>query len=45
VNTSRIRELRPRSHGDFTVVLKNGAELTMSRGYRSQLEGWLRQPL
>jgi two-component system, LytTR family, response regulator len=45
VNTARIRELRPRSHGDFTVVLKNGAELTMSRGYRPQLEGWLRQPL
>jgi two-component system, LytTR family, response regulator len=45
VNTARIRELRPRSHGDFTVVLKNGAELTMSRGYRAQLEEWLRQPL
>jgi two-component system, LytTR family, response regulator len=45
VNTARIRELRPRSHGDFTVVLANGAEVTMSRGYRPQLEAWLRQPL
>lgn len=45
VNTARIKELRPRSHGDFTVVLVNGTELTMSRGYRPELEAWLRQPL
>lgn len=45
VNTSRIRELHARSHGDFTVILKNGSELVMSRGYRSQLETWLRQPI
>jgi two-component system LytT family response regulator len=45
VNTERIRELQPRSHGDYTVVLKNGAELVMSRGFRPQFEHWLRQPL
>ena len=45
VNTERIRELRPRGHGDFTIVLLNGRELTLSRAYRSQLERWLRQPL
>jgi two-component system, LytTR family, response regulator len=45
VNTARIRELRTRSHGDFTVVLQGGAEVPMSRGYRAQLESWLRQPL
>jgi two-component system, LytTR family, response regulator len=45
VNTARILELRPRSHGDFTVVLRNGEELTMSRGYRAAIESWLRQPL
>ena len=45
VNTSRIRELRTRTHGDYTLVLKTGAELTLSRGYRSQLEQWLQQPL
>lgn len=45
VNTDRIRELRPRGHGDFTVVLHDGRELTLSRAYRSQLERWLRQPL
>ncbi len=45
VNVAQIRELRARSHGDFTVVLKDGAELAMSRGYRANLESWLRQPL
>ena len=45
VNTDRIRELRPRGHGDFGIVLHDGRELTLSRAYRSQLERWLRQPL
>jgi two-component system, LytTR family, response regulator len=45
VNTDRIRELQPRSHGDYTVVLKSGLELVMSRGFRPQFEHWLRQPL
>lgn len=45
VNVSRIRELRSRSHGDFTVVLKDGSRLGMSRGYRANLESWLRQRL
>jgi two-component system, LytTR family, response regulator len=45
VNTDRIRELRPRGHGDFTIVLHDGRELTLSRAYRLQLERWLRQPL
>ena len=45
VNTERIQELQPRSHGDYTVVLKDGTELIMSRGFRSQFEQWLRQPL
>lgn len=45
VNTDRIQELQPRSHGDYIVALKNGTELTLSRLYRSHLEAWLRQPL
>ena len=45
VHTSRIHALHVRSHGDYTLVLKDGTELTLSRGYRAQLEGWLRQPL
>ena len=45
VNTDRIVELQPRTHGDYVVILKSGTELTLSRGYRGQLEGWLKQPL
>jgi len=45
VHTDRIQELQPHSHGDYTVVLKDGTELKLSRKYRSQLEAWLRQSL
>jgi two-component system, LytTR family, response regulator len=45
VNTSRFRELRPISHGDFSLILNDGMELTLSRAYRPQMEGWLRQPI
>ena len=45
VNTSRLRELQSLSHGDFTLLLKDGTELTLSRAYRSQVEAWLRQPI
>jgi two-component system, LytTR family, response regulator len=45
VNTSRVRELHPRSHGDYTLVLKDGRELLLSRAHRAGLEGWLRQRL
>jgi two-component system LytT family response regulator len=45
INTERIAELQPRSHGDYTVLLKDGTELIMSRGYRAHLEQWLKQPL
>jgi two-component system LytT family response regulator len=37
VKVDRIRELSPLTHGDFAVVLKDGTQLTMSRGYRSRL--------
>jgi len=45
INTDRIIELQPRTHGDYGIILKDRTELTLSRGYRSQLEGWLRQSL
>ena len=45
VNTSRIAELQPRTHGDYAVILKGGVEVSLSRGYRSQFESWLQQPL
>jgi two-component system LytT family response regulator len=37
VNLERIRELQPSFHVEFTVVLKDGAELTSSRGYGEPL--------
>jgi two-component system LytT family response regulator len=45
VNTSRVRELRSLSHGDFAVILKDGTELTLSRAYRPHVEAWLRQSI
>jgi len=44
VNTDRIRELYPRSHGDYVVVLRDGTEVTLSRSFRPALEKWLRHP-
>lgn len=37
VNTAHVRELRPWSHGDYQVVLRDGTELTLSRRYRDRL--------
>ena len=34
----RIAELMPDAHGDFTIRLKNGTRLDMSRTYRSAVE-------
>ncbi|MPZ18944.1 MAG: hypothetical protein GEV06_13665 [Luteitalea sp.] len=45
VNPARIRELQPRTRGDYTVILADGTELMLSRGYRYGLERWLRQKL
>jgi two-component system LytT family response regulator len=45
VRVERVRELLPDFHGDFTVVLKNGTELTLSRGYRPKLEALLGREL
>jgi two-component system, LytTR family, response regulator len=43
VNLERIRELQPQSHGEFTVVLNDGAQLRLSRGYRDRLTAMLGQ--
>jgi len=37
VAIDRIKELHPWFHGEYAVVLKNGTQLTMSRGYREKL--------
>jgi len=37
VNVDRIKELRPLFKGSYTVVLEDGAELTLSPAYRERL--------
>jgi len=39
VNVRKIRELIPVNSGEYVVVLKNGKELSCSRGYRAGLQG------
>jgi two-component system LytT family response regulator len=41
VNIERIREMQPAFHGDYAVILRDGTELTLSRGYRQKLESAL----
>jgi two-component system LytT family response regulator len=38
VNVQKIRELQPVNSGEYIVVLKDGKELSCSRGYRSGLQ-------
>lgn len=38
VNINRIRELQPCDSGEYIVVLKNGKELSCSKGCRSELQ-------
>jgi two-component system LytT family response regulator len=37
VNVERIKELQPMFHGEYAVILRTGARLTLSRGYREKL--------
>lgn len=39
VNLDRIREIRPTESGDYTIRLAAGAEVRLSRRYRSALKG------
>ena len=45
VNICRVRELLPLSKGEFTVVLRDGTELKLSRNYRFALERLLGKTL
>ena len=45
VNIDSVSHLEPISHGEFEVVLKNGARSKISRTYRAQLEKRLGQSL
>jgi two-component system LytT family response regulator len=38
VNTERIKELQPWFNGEYVVVLRDGARLPLSRGYRDKLQ-------
>ena len=38
VNMERIQELQPWLNGEYSVVLRTGARLTLSRGYRERLQ-------
>jgi len=38
VNVRRIKELQPCNRGEYIVVLKDGKQLSCSRGYRAQLQ-------
>lgn len=38
VNMDRIRELQPLFHGEYSVILRNGTKLTLSRSYRDKLD-------
>ena len=42
VNMERIQELQPWLNGEYAVVLRTGARLTLSRGYREKLQDRLR---
>jgi two-component system LytT family response regulator len=37
VNVDRVRELQPLFHGEYAVILKDGTELTSSRGLKRML--------
>jgi two-component system LytT family response regulator len=41
VNLDHVREIRPLWGGDYTVLLRDGTELTMSRTYRPNLQATL----
>ena len=38
INVERVKELHPLFHGEYTVVLRNGTRLTLSRSYRDRLQ-------
>ncbi len=37
VNLSRVKELQPLFHGEYSVLLTTGAKVTLTRSYRDQL--------
>ena len=44
VNMERIQELQPWLNGEYSVLLRTGTRLTLSRGYREKLQDRIRKP-
>jgi two-component system LytT family response regulator len=38
INMRRVRELSPRAHGEFSIALDDGSEITSSRSYRGPIQ-------
>jgi len=38
VNIDEVKELQPLFHGEYQVMLRDGTQLTLSRGYRDRLQ-------
>jgi two-component system LytT family response regulator len=45
INLERLKELQPLFHGDYTVILADGTQLTLSRGYKEKFQEKLGKPL
>jgi two-component system LytT family response regulator len=45
VNIERVKELQPWFNGEYVVLLRTGAKLTLSRGYREKLQDRIGRPL
>jgi len=43
VNVRRIKELQPCNRGEYMVILKDGKELSCSRGYRAKIQALIAQ--
>ena len=42
VNMERIQEMQPWLNGEYSIVLRSGIRLTLSRGYRERLQDRLK---
>jgi two-component system LytT family response regulator len=42
VNVERIQEMQPWLNGEYSIVLRSGIRLTLSRGYRERLQDRLK---
>jgi two-component system LytT family response regulator len=38
INMRHVRELSPRAHGEFSIALYDGSEITSSRSYRAPIQ-------